>query len=104
MIDIDCLHFAYDRQAVLTDITAYISSGECVALLGANGSGKSTLLMLLTGLYVPSQGLIKVHDMVSPGQERILRRFVGLLLQDADLQILGATVQEDLELSAKAEQ
>jgi len=104
MIDIDCLHFAYDRQAVLTDITAHISSGECVALLGANGSGKSTLLMLLTGLYVPSQGRIKVHDMVSPGQERILRRFMGLLLQDADLQILGATVQEDLELSAKAEQ
>ena len=104
MINIDRLGFAYNGQTVLADVTAQISPGECVALLGANGSGKSTLLMLLTGLYTPGQGCIKVGNLKNPGQERSLRRSVGLLLQDADLQILGATVQEDLELGAGAEQ
>ncbi|MDZ7759404.1 MAG: energy-coupling factor ABC transporter ATP-binding protein [Desulfovermiculus sp.] len=104
MIHIDQLGFAYNGQPVLTDVTAHISPGECVALLGANGSGKSTLLMLLTGLYTPIQGRVRVGEIRSPGQQKSLRRSVGLLLQDADLQILGATVQEDLELGLGAEQ
>lgn len=103
MIHIDQLGFAYNGQPVLTDISAHIPKGECVALLGANGSGKSTLLMLLTGLYSPGRGQVRIGNLRSPGQERNLRRSVGLLLQDADLQILGATVQEDLRLGLGAE-
>jgi biotin transport system ATP-binding protein len=103
MIDIQNLGFAYNGQPVLAGMSAHIPRGECVALLGANGSGKSTLLMLLTGLYTLQQGRIRIGELHNPGQERSLRRFVGLLLQDADLQILGATVREDLELSAGVE-
>ncbi|MFP4284326.1 MAG: energy-coupling factor ABC transporter ATP-binding protein [Desulfovermiculus sp.] len=103
MIDIQNVRFAYNGRAVLAEISARIPRGECMALLGANGSGKSTLLMLLTGLYAPHQGLVRVGELYNPGQERSLRRFVGLLMQDADLQILGATVREDLELSAGVE-
>jgi biotin transport system ATP-binding protein len=104
MIAISDLHFSYNGSQVLTDIDACIQQGECLALLGANGSGKSTLLMLLTGLLTPRRGKITIHDFCNPGQAKVLRRLVGLVLQDADLQILGATVQEDLELSAGMEQ
>jgi biotin transport system ATP-binding protein len=100
MIAISDLHFSYNGFQVLTDINAWIQQGECIVLLGANGSGKSTLLMLLTGLLIPGRGKICIHDCCNPGQAKELRRLVGLVLQDADLQILGTTVQEDLELSA----
>ncbi len=37
-----------------------IRSGEIFFIVGGNGSGKSTLLKLLTGMYQPSNGVIKI--------------------------------------------
>jgi putative ATP-binding cassette transporter len=44
----------------LTPIDLTISAGETVFIVGGNGSGKSTFLKLLTGLYFPTSGKIRV--------------------------------------------
>ncbi len=36
-------------------------SGECVGLLGHNGAGKTVLIKVLSGVYQPDEGLIRVH-------------------------------------------
>jgi len=40
-----------------------IQQGELVFVIGGNGSGKSTFLKLLTGLYYPTSGIIKLDDL-----------------------------------------
>lgn len=99
MITIDKLDYIYpSEEPALKSLTLTVESGAAIGLIGANGSGKSTLLALLAGLYTPSRGTIAVDDVSSPGMEKELRGVCRLVMQDADLQILGGTVEEDLLL------
>ncbi len=53
-----------NKIQVLKNINLKIESGEVVALLGKSGSGKSTLLSLLAGLEVPTNGEIRIDNVV----------------------------------------
>ncbi len=45
----------------LDDVHLSIRSGEVHALIGENGAGKSTLVKILTGVYVPTSGVIALE-------------------------------------------
>lgn len=45
---------------VLNNISLRIQAGKIIAIVGLNGSGKSTLIKLLTRLYDPNSGSIKL--------------------------------------------
>lgn len=102
MITLSALDYAYPTGgSALAGITLDLPAGALVGLVGANGSGKSTLLSLLAGLYTPSGGSLRVAGHRSPGEEKAIRSRVRLVMQDADIQILGATVAEDLLLGRR---
>src|SRR5690606_13175369 len=46
-----------------------IEEGELVGYLGPNGAGKSTTIKMLTGILVPSAGMVEVAGVV-PWRER----------------------------------
>jgi biotin transport system ATP-binding protein len=73
-----------------------IYEGECLLIAGSNGSGKTLLMHILSGLVEPSSGniLFKGKPLTEWGAD--LHRLVGLVFQDADAQILGETVEEDI--------
>jgi cobalt/nickel transport system ATP-binding protein len=92
--------FAYgpDKWAI-HDLTFALNAPRRVCLLGANGVGKSTLMLLLNGTLRPQQGELFVLgqpiDYSRAGLHR-LRRQVGMVLQDPDDQLFGATVEQDV--------
>jgi len=61
------------RQSIeiraVDDVTFAIEKGECVGYIGPNGAGKSTTIKMLTGLLVPSGGIVNVNGFV-PWRER----------------------------------
>jgi cobalt/nickel transport system ATP-binding protein len=87
----------------LNGMTLQIPAGKRVALLGANGSGKSTLLKLLDALYFADSGEVSAFG--EPLSEQRLqdeaisfafRRRVGLVFQNADVQLFNASVFDEL--------
>ncbi|MDH3706799.1 MAG: ATP-binding protein [Acidimicrobiia bacterium] len=52
---------SYGSVQVLFDVGFAVAPGESLALLGTNGAGKSTILKVISGLEVPSRGLIRHH-------------------------------------------
>jgi len=99
MITLSQIDFKYPSGGtVVASVSFTVGEGRLVGLVGANGSGKSTLMSLVAGLNTPSKGTLSVGDLVSPGEEKQIRAACRMVMQDADLQILGATVEEDLLL------
>ncbi len=102
MIALTRLGYAYPGDdPVLANVSLEVERGDLVGLVGANGSGKSTLMALVAGLYTPTEGSLTVDGFDHPGRGESVRAICRLVMQDADLQILGATVEEDLLLGRK---
>lgn len=97
IIEIDNLtHRFADGTVGLDEITLEIEAGAFVVIAGANGSGKTTLLRHLNGLLLPTSGTVRVAGACvrkNPMQARVL---VGMMFQDADSQIVGETVRDDV--------
>ena len=49
----------------IQDLTLRIPKGSSVGVIGRNGSGKSTLLKLITGIYKPDYGYVKINGRIS---------------------------------------
>lgn len=50
---------SYGANQILSNLSFFAESGECISILGENGAGKSTLLKCLLGLKKPDSGVIK---------------------------------------------
>lgn len=97
LIEIDHLTYHYpDTKKGIENIHLDIGAGEFVVLAGPNGSGKTTFLRHLNGLILPDAGCVRIRG--GSVSENILqaRKSVGMVFQDADSQIVGETVYEDV--------
>jgi ABC-type branched-subunit amino acid transport system ATPase component/predicted MFS family arabinose efflux permease len=53
--------FSYGSVQVLFDVNLDLRRGETLALLGTNGAGKSTVLRVVSGLGIPSRGVVRLN-------------------------------------------
>ena len=89
-------HRFSDGTLGLDGVTLAIEAGSFVVIAGANGSGKTTLLRHLNGLLRPTSGSVEVEGVPVAADPRRARVLVGMVFQDADGQIVGETVAEDV--------
>ncbi len=84
-IEFDDVSFRYpgsDTDA-LSNVSLQIRPGRSLALVGENGSGKTTLIKLLTRLYSPTSGVIRLDGLdLEQWQLDALHKRIGVIFQD----------------------
>jgi cobalt/nickel transport system ATP-binding protein len=98
MTEVKDIHYVYpDGHKAINGISFRIHHGESVGIIGANGAGKSTLLMLLMGVLLPSQGEVRVGDiLVTKETLPFIRQRMGMVFQNPDDQLFMTTVYDDV--------
>ena len=97
-LEIKALRYGWPGMApALREAEFHLERGQRLCVCGCNGGGKSTLLQLLSGILSPCSGEIRMNGIRMDADP--LRMRTALLMQDADMQIIGATAGEDLLLN-----
>ena len=77
-----------------------VAHGETVALLGTNGAGKSTLLRVISGLGVPSRGVVRLDGRTITYTDPEVRAKIGVVQLMGGNAVFGAlTVDENLRMA-----
>ena len=95
----------------LDTLSATISSGERIGLIGHNGAGKTTLLRVMSGVYVPTTGYARIEgdvsaltdvmtgiDMEATGYDNIIYRSVLLGHTNSQAKAMVPEIEEFSEL------
>lgn len=80
----------------IKDITFSVKNGELIILAGKNGSGKTTLLRHINGLLYATSGEILISGTEIQKNILEIRKKIGMVFQDADSQIVGETVFDEV--------
>lgn len=93
------VEFTYDDAAgdhrVLHDVSFELAPGRILGVLGRTGSGKTTLARLLTRLYDPASGVVRIGGVAADEAKRdSLRRRIGMVTQD--VQLFRASIRDNL--------
>ena len=85
-ISFENIHFKYDEQEILNNISFQIPHGKTVALVGHSGAGKTTLADLLIRLHDVSSGQITIdgHNIKNINSSA-LRSLMGVVSQESIL-------------------
>jgi ABC-type bacteriocin/lantibiotic exporter with double-glycine peptidase domain len=91
--------FGYSRLAppVISEINLHVQPGRRVALVGPSGCGKSTVSRLVTGLYSPWSGEVRIDGRLRLEHSReVLTDDIALV--DQNLAIFAGTIRENVTL------
>ena len=86
LLEIHDLHVTFDSKQIFTGLSAYLKTGEKIAVTGESGTGKSTLLKCILGFICPDSGIIRIagKDLSSKNVWE-LRKEIGYVPQEPDL-------------------
>ena len=100
ILEVKGISKTFGKVKALDSVDFFLQKGVVHGLLGENGAGKSSLMNVLSGIYIPEQGTIKVQnkkiDKLNPELASSLG--IGMVHQEFRL-IENFTIKDNLTLS-----
>jgi ABC-type branched-subunit amino acid transport system ATPase component len=97
LLELDRISKSFGGLRVIQDLDLTVEEGEIVSLIGPNGAGKTTVFNLVTGVYVPDEGAIRLggEDIVGLPPHRIATMGAARTFQSIRL-FLNMSVRENV--------
>lgn len=98
-VNCDGITFGYSRlsSALVTDFSFDLEAGSSIAFVGNSGCGKSTISKLISGLYIPWEGKIRIDGVeLSQIPKEILHASVSTVSQEITL--FSGSIRDNLTL------
>jgi simple sugar transport system ATP-binding protein len=93
------IHKRFGRTYALRGVDLSLQPGQCLGLVGRNGAGKSTLVSILSGIYPPDAGEVRLDGQPAPplGDIAAWRGRIATVFQHS-MAVPGLTVAENVFL------
>lgn len=72
-------HREYKVKKAVWDISFSLEKGEIVGYIGPNGAGKSTTIKILSGVLIPTGGLVTVGGIIPYKDRKENARHIGVV-------------------------
>ncbi len=103
VLEVEGVHRRFGGIRAVSGASLALRHGEIHALIGPNGAGKTTLFNIVSGLFPPSEGTVKLHGrpIMHLAPDRICQQGLARSFQITNL-FRGLTIHENLRLSVQA--
>ena len=71
MLEVKNLSISFGGLRAVSEFDMKIGKGQLYGLIGPNGAGKTTIFNLLTGVYKPDEGIVKLDGQDITGKKTI---------------------------------
>ncbi len=78
LLDVAHLSIQFGGLRAVDDLSMQIRKGELYGLIGPNGAGKTTVFNLLTGVYKPTEGIIRLDGTDITGKKTAQINMAGI--------------------------
>lgn len=84
-IEVTGLRKEYGSFTAVESLDLNVRKGEIFGIVGPNGAGKTTTLKMLSGLIIPTSGIIKIQGLDFGKYSRAIKQKLGFLPEESPL-------------------
>ena len=97
MLEVKNLSISFGGLRAVSEFDMNIGKGQLYGLIGPNGAGKTTIFNLLTGVYKPDEGIVKLDGQDITGKKTIDINKAGIARTFQNIRLFGnMTVAENI--------
>lgn len=101
-IKLDNITFSFDKEkgCLIKDFSLELKPGTIIGITGRNGIGKSTLFGLISGLYEPFRGFVKIDGIpIRELKKSSLQKLFGIVPQETYL--FNMSIMDNIALGSR---
>lgn len=95
LVSISGLKKSFGKVLALSGVSFELKRGEVHALLGENGAGKSTLIKVISGVYIPDEGVMEIKGVPVVNNSPKKARDSGIATVFQELSLVNELSVED---------
>ena len=100
ILEVKGISKTFGKVKALDSVDFYLQKGVVHGLLGENGAGKSSLMNVLSGIYIPEQGTIKIQNKKIGRLNPELASSLGIGMVHQEFRLIeNFTIKDNLTLS-----